>query len=70
MENDKGKNVKLDLSGGKSVEFKLLDGSVGPSVIDVSSLYKILECLHMIRDLCLLRHVNQKLPILTVIMVY
>ena len=34
------KFAKLDLPGGKSINLPILEGSIGPEVIDISSLYK------------------------------
>ena len=36
---------------GKSYEYNIIDGTRGPSVVDISTFIKIQECLHLTLDI-------------------
>ena len=40
MTDDKKNHAKLTLPGGKTIILPIVEGTIGPKVLDISSLYK------------------------------
>ena len=63
MSNASSTDKNKIVFNGKEMELKTLSGTVGPSVVDIRSLYSDLAFLPMIQDMDQLVHVSQALPI-------